>query len=86
MAKTRKNFKVFSPLESIAAITQHIPERSFQLCRYYGYYSNRMRGDRKKQKALESDMTSPNELEVIDIGNYKLKRIPMLIFEEFLAD
>ncbi|THB77398.1 MAG: hypothetical protein D6B25_07050 [Desulfobulbaceae bacterium] len=42
--KNKKNFEVFSPLEFIASITQHIPEQSFQLVRYYGWYSNRMRG------------------------------------------
>jgi len=47
--KEQKNFQIFDPLEFIAAITQHIPEKSFQLVRYYGWYSNRMRGDRKKQ-------------------------------------
>ena len=28
----------------IATITQHIPDKSFQLVRYYGWYSNKMRG------------------------------------------
>jgi len=44
--------KSFIPgqLEFIASITQHFPEPSFQLVRYYGWYSNRMRGDRKKQE------------------------------------
>ena len=51
--KTKRNFKVFSPLDFIAVITQHIPEPSFQLVRYYGWYSNRMRGDRKKQEQRE---------------------------------
>jgi hypothetical protein len=32
----RINFEVFSALEFIAAITRHIPEKSFQLVRYYG--------------------------------------------------
>jgi hypothetical protein len=32
----KRNFQAFSPLEFIAAITQHIPDRSFQLVRYYG--------------------------------------------------
>ncbi|MDF1614057.1 transposase [Desulfurivibrio dismutans] len=40
----RRNFQVFSATEFIAAITQHIPEKSFQLVRYYGWYSNRGRG------------------------------------------
>jgi hypothetical protein len=49
----RENFQVFTALEFIAAITQHIPEKSFQLVRYYGWYSNRGRGERKT-------LTSPN--------------------------
>ena len=31
-----KGFEVFTPSDFIAAITQHIPEKSFQLVRYYG--------------------------------------------------
>ena len=40
------NFEVFTPCDFIAAITQHIPDKSFQLVRYYGWYSNKMRGRR----------------------------------------
>jgi hypothetical protein len=32
----KKNFEVFSAEEFIAAITQHIPDKSFQMVRYYG--------------------------------------------------
>ncbi len=34
----------FTPCDFIAAISQHIPDKSFQLVRYYGLYSNKMRG------------------------------------------
>ncbi len=34
--KDRKNFEVFSALDFIASITQHIPDRFSQLVRYYG--------------------------------------------------
>ena len=83
--KNKRNFKVFSPLEFIASITQHIPEPSFQLVRYYGWYSNRMRGDRKKQE--EREKGEGEELfvideRVIDIRGYKPKRIPQLIWRE----
>jgi hypothetical protein len=37
----KKNFEVFSAEEFIAAITQHIPDKSFQMVRYYGWYSSR---------------------------------------------
>ena len=33
--KNRKNFEVYTAEEFIAAITQHIPEKSFQMVRYY---------------------------------------------------
>jgi hypothetical protein len=47
--KIHRNFQIFTPCDFIAAITQHIPDKSFQLVRYYGWYSNKMRGQRKKR-------------------------------------
>ena len=45
--KIQRNFEVFTPCDFIAAITQHIPDKGFQLVRYYGWYSNsRPQGDR----------------------------------------
>ena len=72
-------------MEFIAVITQHIPERSFQLLRYYGWYSNRMRGDRNKQDILNSggiETTSVEEVTIIDVRKYKSKRIPQLMWRE----
>ena len=40
-------------MEFIAAITQHIPEKNFQLVRYYGWYSNRMGGDRFRSGIIQ---------------------------------
>ncbi len=40
--KNQRNFEVFTPCDFIAAITQHIPGKSFQLVRYYGWYSSRV--------------------------------------------
>jgi hypothetical protein len=50
-----RNFEVFDPLEFLAEITQHIPETGMQTVRYYGWYSNKMRGQRaaESQKAGE---------------------------------
>jgi len=50
-AKTKRNFEVFSAEDFIAAITQHIPEKGFQMVRYYGWYRNRARGERAKVEA-----------------------------------
>ena len=44
--KSGRNFEVFSPCDFIARITQHIPDKSFQLVRYYRWHSNKMRGQR----------------------------------------
>ena len=49
-AKTKRNFEIFSAEEFIAAITQHIPDKGFQMVRYYGWYSNRARGELIKSK------------------------------------
>ena len=38
--KNRKNFEVYKADAFIAAITQHIPQKSFQMVRYDGWYSN----------------------------------------------
>jgi hypothetical protein len=80
--KNKKNFELFSPLEFIAAITQHIPEQSFQLVRYYGWYSNRMRGDRKKQQESDNEDCSDQGADdtVIEIRSYRPKRIPQLLW------
>ncbi|MBM3789631.1 MAG: transposase [Acidobacteria bacterium] len=47
----KRNFEVFDPLDFIAEITQHIPDPGAQQIRYYGWYSNRSRGDRAKALA-----------------------------------
>jgi len=50
--KIQRNFEVYSPCNLIARITQHIPDKSFQLVRYFGWYSNsRPKGDRLPEVA-----------------------------------
>jgi hypothetical protein len=39
----KKNFEVYSAEEFIAAITQHIPDKSFQMIRYYGWYCQQIK-------------------------------------------
>src|SRR5450756_819380 len=64
--KIHRNFEVFSPCDFIARITQHIPDKSFQLVRYYGWYSNKMRGQRLKRKDAEAVDVPGGE--VIDVS------------------
>jgi hypothetical protein len=73
----RKNFQVFTATDFIAAITQHIPEKSFQLVRYYGWYSNRGRGEREKKKQITVNLPEvPTRVEIIDVSDYRPKKIP----------
>jgi hypothetical protein len=52
----RRNFQVFSALDFLAEVTQHIPDKGEHLVRYYGWYSHRQRGLRaKSQSAAVSD-------------------------------
>lgn len=41
--------RTFDPLEWLAAMSSHIPNKGEQMVRYYGYYSNVCRGRRKKE-------------------------------------
>ena len=77
--RNKRNFQVLLPLEFIASITQHIPEPSFKLVRYYGWYSKRMRGDRKKQEEREGGDETIECSNIIDIRNYRPKKIPQLM-------
>jgi Putative transposase len=49
-------FSISAADELIADIIQHIPEKSFQLVRYFGWYSNRMWGERRKQEEGTSSL------------------------------
>ena len=81
--KIHRNFDVFSPCDFIAAITQHIPDKSFQLVRYYGWYSNKMRGQRDK-RAAEEARASGMAVQVIDVSEYRPRRIPSAKWRELI--
>ena len=49
-----RNFEVFKPLDFLAQMTQHIPDRYQNLTMYFGWYSCRSRGVRKKAESLDS--------------------------------
>jgi len=48
-----RNFQILSPLDFLAEFIQHIPPKGTHLIRYYGWYSNKSRGMRKKAEAAE---------------------------------
>ncbi len=64
-SKDGKTTKAFDALEWLGQLTTHIPNKREPLVRYYGFYSNRCRGDRKKQgidtevpSVINSDLSS----------------------------
>ena len=50
-AGVKRNFQILPPLDFLAEFTQHIPPKGSHLIRYYGFYSNKSRGIRKKAAA-----------------------------------
>jgi len=80
--KNKKNFMVNTVEEFIAAITQHIPKKSFQMTRYYGFYSNKSRGVRAKIEQMEdvdpSTEAVVDDEKVIDVSKYQSKKVPSL--------
>ena len=73
--KINRNFQIFTPCDFIAAITQHIPDKSFQLVRYYGWYSNKVRGQRNK-RVKEGAEELGEGVVVIDVSEHKPGRMP----------
>lgn len=49
-----RNFQVYAPLDFLAAVTAHIPDRREHLVRYYGWYSSVQREKRRKQGIEQS--------------------------------
>ena len=85
-AKIKRNFQVFSACDFIAAITQHIPDKRFQMVRYYGWYSNKMRGQRRK-RAEEAQAKAACEsaaIEIIEHPALKPRRIPSRSWRELI--
>ena len=66
-SKDGKTSKTFDALDWLAQLVTHIPNRGEQIVRYYGFYSNKSRGLRKKAgtddevPALIESEASPKE-------------------------
>ena len=54
MAGIPRNFEVYDPLDFLAEVTQHIPNKGEHQIRYYGWYSNKKRGMRKERRLRRS--------------------------------
>ena len=81
--KIHRNFELFTPCDFISAITQHIPDKSFRLVRYIGWYSNKMRGQRRKHTAEEA-LATGKAVDVIDVSEHEPRRIPSAKWRELI--
>ena len=51
-AKDGRTTKTFPAMDWLAHLITHIPNKGEQMVRYYGYYSNKAQGMRKKNRYL----------------------------------
>lgn len=69
-AGMKRNYQVFEPLDFLASVTQHIPNKGEHQIRYYGYYSNKCRGMRARNThAVDESGLEP-------LSAYQLKHAP----------
>ena len=85
-AKIKRNFQVFSACDLIAAITKQIPDKRFQMVCYYGWYSNKMRGQRRKraEEAQAKPACESAAIEIIEHPALKPRRIPSRSWRELI--
>ncbi len=87
--KYKRNFEIFTAEELIAAITQHFPEKQFQMVRYFEWYSSRSRGERTKAELLRLGDEPPHgeetpEVAVLGVSDYQPPRIPSKTWRELI--
>jgi Putative transposase. len=71
-----RNFQIFNPLDFIAEITQHIPNKGEHTIRYYGFYSNKP----EEFGAKLSVVNQPNLRTSQIRGQWRLlRRIPRIV-------
>jgi len=84
--KNKKNFVVYEAEDFIVAICRHIPEKFFQMVRYFGFYSNKSRGMRRKQGILrpgdEPLPEAPADVDIIDVSEYNPPHVPSKTWRE----
>ena len=72
------NFRIMEPVDFVAAVTGHIPDKGRHTVRRYGYYSNRSRGKRRlggKGKLILVSPAAEEERELTRRWRKMLKRI-----------
>jgi len=76
-------------LDALAALTAFIPEKGLQLARYYGYYSNKARGKRRRQNpaaAIPGAASCPDADQNHHFRRFCRRAWARLIRKVYLAD
>jgi len=76
-AGPKRNFQILAPLDFLAEFTQHIPPKGAHLIRYYGWYSNKTRGMRRKaaaEAAAAEQPAGPSSGEATDVPSSSRRR------------
>ena len=86
--KNKRHFEGFDGKEFVAAVVQHIPPPGFQMVRYYGWYSNRTRGDRKlpgvHKPGTGTDAAEAAEVEILNVSEHQPKKVPSKTWRELI--
>ncbi len=82
-----RNFHIFQPLDFLAELVQHIPNKGEHLIRYYGHYSNKARGMRVRQNMESTDRQPPSpNPQKTETSRLDRRRWAMLIKQIYHAD
>ena len=79
----------FTPLDALAALTAFIPGKGQQIVRYYGYYSNKARGQRRRQSeaaVIAGATSSPDAGRDDDFRRFCRRAWARLIRKVYLID
>jgi hypothetical protein len=77
----------FAPLDALAALTAFIPEKGQQIVRYYGFYSNKARGQcRRQAAAIPGPTSSPDAPQNDDFRRFCRRAWARLIRNVYLMD
>ena len=70
--KNKKNFELLPAEEFIARVTQHIPEKGFQMVRYYGYsvYGAASQGGMLKPGDKPPEKEDSMDSTILDVSDY----------------
>jgi Putative transposase len=82
-SKDGKSENIFDAIERLAAMCSHVPNKGEQMVRYYGYYSNVCRGQRKK---TDTDGLVPSILQIDASSKGYLKNWARIIQKIYEVD